>query len=66
MNYSKWVILILLVVGLVACSTATGELEVTDVWGRNSPAAADNGAFYMTITNESGQDDKLVAVSADV
>lgn len=66
MNYSKWVILILLVVGLVACSTATGELEVKDVWGRNSPAAADNGAFYMTITNESGQDDKLVAVSADV
>lgn len=66
MNYSKWLIFILIVVGLVACSTETGEMQVTDVWGRNSPMAAENGAFYMTITNETGQDDQLVSVVAEV
>lgn len=48
---------------LVACG-GSGKMEVRDVWGRNSPAAAANGAFYMTITNNTGQDDKLLSASA--
>jgi copper(I)-binding protein len=66
MKHAKWLIFIMVVAGLTACNTATGDMQVTDVWGRNSPAAADNGAFYMTITNETGQDDQLLSVSADV
>ncbi len=50
---------------LAACG-GSGDMEVTDVWGRTSPAAAANGAFYMTITNNTGEDDKLLSASADV
>lgn len=50
---------------LVACG-GSGDMEVSNVWGRNSPAAAANGAFYMTITNKTGADDRLLSASADV
>ncbi|MCA9955607.1 MAG: copper chaperone PCu(A)C, partial [Anaerolineales bacterium] len=38
---------------------------VTDPWGRTSPAAAENGAFYMTLTNSSNTDDMLLSASTD-
>lgn len=60
--------LVLMIIGLAACSSgaANGEMSVENVWGRNSPMAAPNGAFYMTITNNTGQDDTLTKASADV
>ncbi|RMD50222.1 MAG: copper chaperone PCu(A)C [Candidatus Thermofonsia bacterium] len=63
-----FVIAALLVAGvmLAACSSSGGELVVTDAWGRTSPAVADNGAFYMTITNNTNQDDELLSASVDV
>ena len=60
------VILVLLVT--VACTSGgdgTGKLEVTDVWGRNSPAAAANGAFYLTITNGTSQEERLLSVASE-
>ena len=35
-----------------------GGVEVTDVWARTSPAAAETGAIYMTLTSD--VDDALV------
>jgi periplasmic copper chaperone A len=46
--------------------TGGGELVVQDVWGRNAPAAAPNGAFYLTIRNGTDQDEQLLGASADV
>jgi copper(I)-binding protein len=52
---------------LVACGEGqTDGMEVSGVWGRVSPAAAENGAFYMAINNQTGEDDALVAVRSDV
>ena len=51
---------------LAACGGSnSGAMEVTDVWGRSSPMAATNGAFYMQITNSTGQDDSLVGATTD-
>ncbi len=63
--------LLLVLIGvLAACSTSepqsSGQLEVKDVWGRNSPMAAPNGAFYMTIVNNTGEDEQLLSAAADV
>lgn len=53
---------ILLATGvLVACGSDEPNIEVSDVWGRPSPQMAANAAFYMTIENRGGQDDRLVA-----
>ena len=60
------VILVFLVsVGCTASGEGSGEIEVENVWGRNSPMAAQNGAFYMNITNNSGEDDELTGAMAD-
>lgn len=58
--------LIATVLLFTGCNTAAGSMVVDDVWGRVSPAAAPNGAFYMTIENKSGQNDTLTQVQAPV
>ena len=54
---------------LAACTAsppeAPGKLEVQNVWGRSSPAAAQNGAFYMKLVNNSAEDDALLEVRTD-
>ncbi len=47
-------------------SGTAGELTVENVWGRNSPMAAPNGAFYMTITNNTDADEQLTGASIEV
>lgn len=59
----RWLIL-LIVPLLVACNAGRDGLVVERVWGRPTPATAQNGAFYMTITNNTGRDDALQAVRA--
>ena len=67
MKFSKmWSVPFVIIVALAACSGGSGEMEVCDVWGRTSPAAAANGAFYMKITNNTGQDDSLLSAATDV
>jgi len=64
------VLAIVLLASLAACSSggaeSDGSMVVENVWGRNSPMAAPNGAFYMTITNNTGQDDSLTGAAVDV
>jgi len=49
-----------------ACgSSGSDEIVVDNPWGRSSPMAAANGAFYMTIEG-SNVDDRLVAAYASV
>lgn len=69
-------LLLLVVILLVACGGSetepaasagtSGAMTVENVWGRNSPMAAANGAFYMTITNQTGTDDQLIGAAAEV
>ncbi len=64
----RWVRIGLLVVAAAliasACSSSSDALAVDDPWGRTSPAAATNGAFYMTL-NGGATDDVLVSASTD-
>ncbi len=57
---------LLLLAGCTSGATNGGTLEVTNVWGRNSPMAAQNGAFYMTITNNSAANDRLLSAAGEV
>ncbi len=62
------ILLALLLVTAVACTASGGDEEsitITDPWGRTSPAAAENGAFYMTLTNNSDSEDKLLSATTD-
>jgi periplasmic copper chaperone A len=63
--------LLLMVSLLVACGageseTGAGELVVENVWGRNSPMSAANGAFYMTLINNTAEEERLLSAAADV
>ena len=53
-----------LVVVLAACSSSESSVSVEDAWGRTSPAAATNAAFYMGIEGGS-EADTLVSASSD-
>jgi copper(I)-binding protein len=57
--------LIVLSAVLAACSSGGSKsVSVDDAWGRTSPAAATNAAFYMTI--EGGSDvDTLASADSD-
>ncbi len=61
----KKLILLMLLSTLIACGTESGEIVVRNAWGRSSPAAVENGAFYLTLTNETGADDALVAADSE-
>lgn len=61
---SMLLLMLLLALVLVGCGSPAGELDINDVWGRTSPAAAENGAFYMTITNNLGEDEQLLGASS--
>jgi len=58
-------LVVLVVVGCTASSSDSGDLEIENVWGRSSPMVAQNGAFYMTITNGSGEDEQLLSAETD-
>ena len=76
MKHIITLILLTFMLGLVACGSDNEEaemdmpmsdtLDVTHVWGRNSPMAAPNGAFYMLISNNTDEDEKLLSASADI
>lgn len=67
MKDKRFVLWLGLILGLTlaACGGGGGELAVSDVWGRSSPMAAQNGAFYMVIENGTGEDEALTAVQTD-
>jgi copper(I)-binding protein len=41
-------------------------MAVEGAWGRVSPMAAENGAFYMQLVNSSSEDDALLSATADL
>jgi len=55
----------LVMVGCTISGGDAGEIEIENVWGRSSPMVAENGAFYMVVTNNSGTDDELLAAMTD-
>ena len=60
-------LLTLLLLTAVACSPSGDQetITVTDPWGRTSPAVAENGAFYMTLNNNSNSTDALLSAKSD-
>jgi copper(I)-binding protein len=54
-----------LALALAACSSGSdGSVSVDDAWGRTSPAAATNAAFYMAIEGGAEADTLVSATSA--
>ncbi len=49
---------------LAACGGG-GGMVVEDAWGRSSPSSADAAAFYVTVRNDTGAADRLVAAAVD-
>lgn len=63
---TRWAIAALamaLFIGMVGCG-GDAAIEIEDAWGRPSPQVATAGAFFMTITNNEGQDEALVSASS--
>ena len=70
MRYVSSLLLLLSIWLIVGCTPSegtggTGALEVKNIWGRNSPQAAQNGAFYMVISNDSDKDEQLLGGMSD-
>ena len=67
MRVKKALHLLGIVLAMLPACTPGGEagVTVTDPWGRTSPTVAQNGAFYMTLTNEGITEDSLLFVSSD-
>jgi copper(I)-binding protein len=68
MQMKRIMVVMLLLLVVTACASdgsGTGALEVTDIWGRNSPAAAANGAFYMTIANNTEAEERLLSAASE-
>lgn len=63
----RWNLIVVAVILLllVACG-ASGGMAVEGAWGRMSPMAAENGAFYMQLVNSSSEDDTLLRATADL
>ena len=58
-------LILLATAGCTASGGDSGEIDIENVWGRSSPMAAQNGAFYMTVTNNTGEDDELLEAKTD-
>jgi copper(I)-binding protein len=60
-----FLLVMLFAAGCTASGDGSGELVVDNVWGRSSPMVAQNGAFYLTISNDSGEDEQLLSADTD-
>lgn len=45
---------------------ANDELEIGDVWARESPPTVSNGAVYLVISDRNGAGDRLIGASTDI
>jgi len=62
-----FILFVLIGLALVACQPADQvDLVVTDIWGRSSPASAENAAFYMNIRNTGRVQDSLESAEIDI
>jgi copper(I)-binding protein len=58
--------LLAVVVLAAACGgTDTGVVEIAGSWAPSTPPSAPTAALYLTITNGTSDDDRLVAVTID-
>jgi copper(I)-binding protein len=49
-----------------AYDTTLGNLVIENPWSRETAAAADVGAGFMTITNTGAEDDRLIKATAEI
>jgi len=59
--------LLILTGGLAACTTmpTNPTIRVEDAWVRPAAVEGGNGAAYLTLINETGQDDALISADAE-
>ena len=66
LNHTVLTILLTILIGTLFTGCTVGnDIEVSGAWGRPSPQVADNGAFYMELTNQTDSFDALVGVKTD-
>lgn len=67
MKHFDRIVLLVSLLLLAACGAGADDdgIVVEAVWGRPSPSVAQNAAFYMTITNNTNQDDVLRGVRTE-
>lgn len=68
MKRLRWLFFLIPLLLLPACGGGSAESDgmvVEAVWGRPLPSTAQNGAFYMTITNNTDRDDVLRSVRTE-
>ncbi len=61
-----WLTLLLLVGVLLACGPQGPSVRAEDVWARPATGAGGNGAVFLTLVNDGGAPDRLVAAHCDV
>ena len=60
----RWLVILISMVILAACS-GSSELSVKNAWIRPTVLEGGNTGGFMTIVNNSGQDDALIGAKAD-
>lgn len=52
--------------GIPVLAAASGAIQITEPWARESPPTVTNGAVYMTLTNVGSETDRLLEGSGEV
>lgn len=50
---------------VVSACGGTGAIEVTDAWAATTPPGVETAAIYLTITNGTGADDRIVGFTSE-
>ncbi len=58
-------LLVVIVVAGACGGSDIGVVEIAESWAPSTPPSAATAAVYLTVTNGTGDDDRLVAVSSD-
>jgi len=60
----RWLAALFCILGITACQPNRAPIAVSEAWGPEVPAVAQNGIFYLQIRNHSQEDDRLLAVES--
>ncbi len=60
----RWLAALFCILGITACQTNRAPIAVSEAWGPEVPAVAQNGIFYLQIRNQSQEEDRLLAVQS--
>jgi periplasmic copper chaperone A len=62
----KMILAMILSLGYLSLSYAEAQIEIKDIWVRETPPGTSITALYMNIENSGGEDDTLKSVSSNI